>query len=335
MRDVTSRFRPNAPQERNDTFREMFMRLVPALVALLLSTGLAQAADGVIFPRGASVGLVPPAGMTESTAFSGFEDTAKGAAILIVEMPPQAYDQVTAGFTDAALATKGILVEQRTSLPLGDVKNTLVVGRQHAGNVVARKWILVAGAPTATALVTVQEPSDGRAPMSDEEVRKTLETLTFRQPPSPEDQVGNLPFKLENRAGFRLVKVVGNTAAILTDGPKDLIDGAEQAVFVVGVGPGAPREDERQQFALRAFSSVPGVKDVRIERAEPLRIAGQPGFEILANGKDLATGSDVKVVQWIRFGQTAYLRMLGVVKTDVFPDYYPRFRAIRDGVAGH
>lgn len=311
------------------------MRLALVLAALLLSCGLARAADGAVFPRGASVGLVPPEGMTESTSFSGFEDTARGAAILIVEMPPQAYEQVTAGFTDAALGSKGILVEERTSLPLGDIKNMLVVGRQHAGPVVARKWILVAGAPTATALVTVQEPSDGRAPLSDETVRKTLETLTFRQPPSPDEQAGNLPFKIENRAGFRLVKVVGNTAAILTDGPKDMIDGAEQPVFVVGVGPGAPREDERQQFALRAFSSVPGVKELRIERAEPLRIAGQPGFEILANGKDVATGGDVKVVQWVRFGQTAYLRMLGVVRTDAFTDIYPRFRAIRDGVGGH
>lgn len=310
------------------------MRLALAVVVSLFAGGAALAADPV-FPRGASVGLVPPPGMTESQTFSGFEDPARDAAILIVEMPPQAYDQVATGFTDAALATKGILAETRTTLPLKDVKNVLVIGRQHVANQVVRKWILVAGTSTATALVTVQEPAAGAPGFSEEVVRNALLSLTFRQPPSPEELAVNLPFKMEDRAGFRLVKVIGNTAAILTQGPKDMIDGAEQPVFVVGVGPGAPREDERQQFALRAFSSVPGVKDLRIERAEPLRINGQAGFEIMAAGKDMATDADVKVVQWIRFGTNAYLRMLAIVKQADFADAYPKFRAIRDGIDTH
>lgn len=270
--------------------------------------------------------------MTESQTFSGFEDPTRDAAILIVEMPPQAYDQVVSGFTDAALATKGILAETRSTLPLGDARNVLVLGRQHVGNQVVRKWILVAATSTATALVTVQEPAVGNAAMSDADVRKTLETLTFRKPPSPEEQMANLPFKLDDKAGFRLVKVIGNTAAVMTSGSKDLIDGAEQPIFVIGVGPGAPRDDERQQFALRAFSSVPGIKDLRIERAEPLRINGQAGFEIMATGKEAAGDAEVKVVQWIRFGTNAYLRMLGIVKQSDFAEVYPRFRAIRDGV---
>ncbi|MEP9376676.1 hypothetical protein ABLE91_08195 [Aquabacter sp. CN5-332] len=308
------------------------MRLKLALAAVVLSGGLASAAD-VVFPRGGSVGLVPPVGMVESASFSGFEDPAKGAAILLVEMPPQAYDQVAAGFTDAALATKGITVDSRTTLPLGDTKTLLMTGKQQAGTVTARKWILLAGTATATALVTVQEPADGALDLSGEEVRKTLLTLTFRAPPSPQEQMSNLPFKLDNLSGFRVVKVIGNTAAILTDGPKDVIEGAEQAVFVAGVAPGTPREDDRRQFALRALSSVPGVKDMRIERAEPLRMGGQAGFEILAAGKDVTGNADVKVVQWLRFGQSAHLRMVGIVKAADFPGVYPRLRAIRDGVS--
>lgn len=311
------------------------MRLPLALAALLLSGGLACAAD-VVFPRNGSVGIVPPEGMVESAAFSGFEDTAKGAAILLVEMPPQAFDQVAAGFTDAALATKGIQVESRSSLQLpGDVKSLLITGRQQSGNVSARKWVLLAGAPTATALITVQEVADGSLALSDEDVRKTLATLTFRAPLSPEQQMANLPFKLDNFAGFRPVKVIGNTAVILTDGEKDVIEGAEQPILVLGAAPGTPREDDRRQFALRALSSVPAVKDLRIERAEPLRIGNLPGFEILAQGKDATTNMDVKVVQWLRFGHTAHLRMVGIVKASDFAELYPRLRAVRDGIASN
>ncbi|TCT04309.1 hypothetical protein [Aquabacter spiritensis] len=317
-------------------FRETAMRLALALAALVLSGGLAAAADPV-FPKGSTVGLVPPVGMVESHAFSGFQDAATQSSILIVEMPPQAYEQVAAGFTDAALATKGITVESRGTLALGDpalkdAKTLLVTGRQQAGSLAARKWVLLAGTDQATALVTIQVPVGTGDALTDEKVRETLATLAFRPPPSAEDLLATLPFRLGDRSGFRLVKVVGNSAAILTDGPKDVIDGAEQPIFVAGVAAGNPREDDRRQFALRALSSVPGVKDMRIERAEAMRIAGQPGFEILADGKDMGGQDDVKIVQWLRFGQNAHLRMVAIVKTGDFPEIYPRLRAIRDGV---
>jgi hypothetical protein len=40
----------------------------------------------------------------------------------------------------------------------------------------------------------------------------------------------------------------------------------------------------------------------------------------------------VKVIQWMRFGTTGHMRMVGVTPLDSFPELYPRLRAIRDGV---
>lgn len=309
------------------------MRLPLVLAALLLSGGIAGAADAT-FPKGSSFGLVPPVGMVESTTFAGFEDPTIGAAILMVEMPPVAYEQVEAGFTDAALASKGITVDSRGTLPLAlpDAKTLFVSGKQNVGTVSARKWILLAGTAQATVLVTIQVADDNAGKLSDETVRKTLETLAYRSPPTPQEQMAELPFRFADMAGFRPVKVIGNTAVVLTDGPKDVIENADQAIFVAGVAPGAPREEERRQFALRALSSVTGVKDMRIERAEPLRIGGMAGFEILANAKDAAGNEDVKVVQWLRFGPTAHLRMVAIVRAKDFPEEYGRLRALRDGM---
>ncbi|MFG1464023.1 hypothetical protein V5F77_14105 [Xanthobacter sp. DSM 24535] len=321
---------------------KMKMRLGVALAVLVVSGGLAAAADA-IFPRGTLVGLVPPDGMVESQTFSGFEDRSKAASILIIEMPAQAYPQVEAGFTDAALATKGITVESRGPLvpdptalpqtsPFREGKSLLVIGKQTAGPVVAKKWILLAGSPKGTALVTVQLPEANTGQLTDEAVRKSLATLAFRAPPSTGEQLAGLPFKLGELAGFRVVKVIGNTAVVLTEGDKDVVESASQPIFVVGVSPGTPREDDRGQFALRSLSSVPAVRDIHLERAEPLRIGGQPGFEIIASAKDATSGADVKVIQWLRFGANAHIRMITVVKADAFPDTYTRVRAIRDGL---
>lgn len=308
------------------------MRLgVLAAALLLVSATFAGAADA-IFPRGSIIGLVPPPGMAESRTFSGFEDREKGASILIVDMPPEAFAQLDASFTDKALAEKNIMVESRAPFTLSgekDTKAVLVTGTQQAGNIKLRKWLLLAGNDTLTALVTFQVPEAEAAAFPDDAVRASFASLAFR---STRDQVAALPFTLTDLAGFRVVRTLGGSTVILTDGPKNIIEGAEQPYFVVAVGAGAPRDDERRQFAVRALAALPGVRDMRIERAEPLRISQHPGYEIMAQGVDARTGEPVKVVQWLRFGATAHMRMLAVTPLAAFPDLYTRLRAIRDGI---
>lgn len=307
------------------------MRLPLALALVLLSGGFALAADAV-FPRGSLVGLVPPEGMVEANAFPGFEDQNKNASILIVEMPPEAYEQVSSGFTDAALASKGIMVEAREPLTIPDAKAVLVTGTQAAGALRVRKWVLLAGSDRGTALVTVQVPEANAAALPDAVVHTALQTLAFRAPPSIDEQLKTLPFRLTNLAGFRVMRVIPNNAALLTDGPKNEIEAAAQPLFVISVSPGAPRDDDRLNFAVRALNTTPGFRDMKIERAEPLRINNMPGFEVMATAREAQGNAEVKVVQWMRFGTNGYLRMMAVVKADTFADYYSRLRAIRDGV---
>lgn len=311
------------------------MRLSRTFAALLVSGslllgGAASAADA-IFPRGSLVGLVPPEGMTEASAFPGFEDRAKSSSILLVEMPPEAYEQVAAGFNDAALASKGIAVTSREPLTIPGTKTMFVTGTQTAGPLTVRKWVLLAGTDKGTALVTAQVPESEAANLPDSAVRAALATLSFRAPPSVEEQLKTLPFHLSNLAGFRVLRVLGNTALFLTEGPKNEIEAAEQPLFVVSVSGGVPRDDDRGTFAVRTLTTTPGFKDLRVERAEPLRINNQSGFEVMATAKEVQGGADVKIIQWLRFGSNGYVRMLGVVKADAFPDAYPKLRAIRDG----
>lgn len=303
--------------------------LLAFTLAVAFAAGPPAVAADVVYPRGSSVGLVPPFGMSESQTFAGFEDLGHTAALVIAEMPPEAFDQIDAGFTPAALASKGIVLEKREPFALKDGRAVLFIGRQTVGTAAFRKWVLLAGNAVMTTLVTVQVPESDAQAYPDDVVRAALATLTFRP---VQDQVAALPFAMKDLAGFRPIRAIAGTTLLLTDGPKDVVDGAEQPVFVVSVGAGAPRDDDRKQFALRALSTLPGVKDLRLERAEPLRISGQPGFEVMATASDAKTGQPVKIVQWLRFGPTAYIRMVGVTKLDAFPDLYDRLRALRDGL---
>jgi hypothetical protein len=102
---------------------------------------------------------------------------------------------------------------------------------------------------------------------------------------------------------------------------------------MVAVAPGAPADvASRPRFARAIFANTPGVKDVRLTRAEPQRVGGQPGYEIMANAKDMKTSTDVNLVQWLRFGTSGYLQIIGVTRKDNWSVAFPSFRAIRDGV---
>lgn len=302
--------------------------LTVAFLAAPIITCPAWAAD-VIFPRGSAVGLVPPPGMVESQSFAGFEDRAHNASLLIVDMPPEAYEQLDAGFTGPALAAKGITLDRREPFTLAGAKAMLMEGMQTAGSVKLRKWVLLAGNDTLTALITLQVPESEASAYPEAAVKAAFATLAIRP---LANQVEALPFTLTNLAGFRPVRALAGTTLILTDGPKNSAEGAEQPIFVVTIGAGAPRDDERRQFAIRALSSLPGIKDLRLERAEPQRVSGQAGFEVMANGIDAKTGTPIKVVQWVRFGPSAYIRMVGISQLDAFPDLYDRMRALRDGL---
>jgi hypothetical protein len=120
--------------------------------------------------------------------------------------------------------------------------------------------------------------------------------------------------------------------AILTDGPKDEVVAVEQPFLLIGLAPGAaPKPEERDAFAKRVFSTAPGIKEIKITRAEPLRIGQAQGYEIVADAKDSA-GTDVTTVQWLRFGQNAYLQMFAIVRKTAWNDVFPRLRQIRDSI---
>ena len=120
---------------------------------------------------------------------------------------------------------------------------------------------------------------------------------------------------------------------ILTSGPKDTQDPAEQALLVISAAPGGPEETlQRDNFARNLFGGYSGLKDVHILGTDLIRLAGQQTHQLMAEAKDAKTDADVKLVQWVRFGNGAYLRFLGVAKSDAWSDAFPRFRAVRDGV---
>jgi hypothetical protein len=313
-----------------------------AAVAVLVWANAAQAADAV-FPIGSRVGLVPPPGMKSSSNFVGFEDAENNAAILISAFPAEAYSAVDKSMIPDALNKQGI--DEREPMAVAGATGFLLTGKQSAEGTSYRKWMLVAPVGGVTALVTVRAPEQNKK-YSDQMVRATLATLAVRPSVPDSERLSLLPFKVGDLAGFHIDDVLPGRALMLVDLPaggeqsgKEPHDGNKEtagrpidARFLIAVLPGGPTEPkDYDTFARVTFDQIGGITEVRIQDAERLRIGGQSGYETLAKAKD-AQGTDLMVVQWLRFGTGGYMQMVGITHADLWPAMLMRLRKIRDSL---
>jgi hypothetical protein len=309
----------------------MLARSVGFLVALLIASPVI-AADP-IFPPGSRIGIVPPPGMTVSKTFPGFEDRNSQVAMLLMELSASAYPDIEKQFAADALKAQGVDVTGHEDLQLKGGRGFIVTARQPIGAASARKYALVATADDLTAIISVQVPDAADAAYSDAAMHASLATFTTRAVVPEEEQLALLPFSLKDLGGMRIVRAAASGAALLTYGPKNEIEIVDQPLLLITLAPGVQEPgSEGESLARRAISATPDVKEMRLLRSEKMRISGQNGHEILADARDAKTNMDITLVQWIRFGPSASMRLLGATRKDQWDQYYPRFRAVRDGI---
>jgi hypothetical protein len=311
------------------------IRWVAGLVALSLLhlQGAADAAEAQ-YPLGSRIGLVPPPGITVSSAFPGFEDAAKNVYIRLIAMPDRAYGELEASTANEALTKQGITVEKREPFATPRGKGLLIVARQQAGDVRFHKWMLIAPIADITVLVSFEIRDEAKATYPESVIRTTLASTTVRASIPTQEQLALVPFQVGDLAGFRVVRVLPGVAVQLTDGPQDKLDAGNQPHLVISIAPGAPPDPrDRDSFARVALSNgLPPLKDVRITSSEPMRLGGQQGHEMRATGKDPDTGTEIVIVQWLRFGSSGFIRIVGLAPKQDWTKSFMRFRSVRDGI---
>jgi hypothetical protein len=302
-----------------------------AVLAWLL---LPAAAADPIFPMASRIGLVPPFPLKPSTSFPGFEDERNGVFVRLVALPNNAFAAIEKTMTNDALRKQGMTMEKRETLALGTASNgILAIVRQNVGSSRIRKWLLIAPMDNLTALVSLETPIPAPGPYPDAVIRTALLSVATRPNVPVDEQLMLVPFKISDIAGLRLVRVVPGVAVQLTEGPKDALEATEQPQLLIAAAPGGPADTrDRGQFARDSMTGLPPFKEFRMASAEPMRIGGQPGYEVRAQAKDVQTGGDIEIVQWLRFGTGAYLRILGFAPKDKWGEMFTRFRAVRDGL---
>ena len=312
----------------------MHARWLVPLLALwagsILPVPTAFGADPV-FPSGLRIGLEPPGDFTISKRFAGFEDAGRNAVITILDLPGRAYHDIER--SAFAKDQQGLTDLKRTIFQFEDGMGILITGTTNEGGVPVHKWFLLATAVGGeyrdlTMLVQVQIPDAALSVYPDPVIRKALASVSFRPTPVTE-RLALLPFQINEMAGFRVMQVLPTGGVILTEGPTD--DITMQPYMVIAVGSGAPSAPgERGQFANDMLATAP-LANIKVKLSEPMRITGGQGYETRADAIG-PRGNPVALVQWLRFGGSGFLRIIGVAANDDWDRLFTRFRAVRDGV---
>lgn len=299
---------------------------IALVVALLAAPAIAE----VQYPVGSRIGLDPPAGITLNKTNNQFEDTDRKVSISVLDVPLQLYSEME-HMVFAQTNQPNVNVLKRESFPYAAGIGYFIAVELSVENVKYRKWLLLGQSnsnpvPDLATLVSFQAPADALDAYPEDVVRKTLASVTFR--PAPLDErLGLMPFVIGDRAGFEITDVAP-TGVMLTEKREK---GAEPEVIVSAGQSGPLAAADRPTFARQLMERSP-VLGMEITSAEPMRIGGMPGFEIKARGQ-APNGDAIMLVQWLRFGGAGYIRIVGGASPQDWDQTFPRFRAIRDGVA--
>jgi hypothetical protein len=179
----------------------------------------------------------------------------------------------------------------------------------------------------------VQVPENATKIYNNEAIRQMFASAVIRKEVPVQEQLGLMPFNTTELSNFKNVRTLGAGAAlVLADG--DEATGLEAAPFmVIGLMSSAPATpDDRGRFAQQSATTIPGIRDARITMSEPVRISGTPGYETRIDATSGKDNTLVTVVQWLRYGGSSTLRIIGSAPRDQWQTALSRFRAVRDGI---
>ena len=149
-----------------------------------------------------------------------------------------------------------------------------------------------------------------------------------------EEQLALLPFKVSELSGFKNVRtLVPGQAVMLLDGDEEAALSGAPYVLISVARVSADQPDGRERLARQLASTIPRRSATDASPvSEPMRIGGTAGHEIRVEATSIKDDKPVTVVQWLRFGGGATLRIIAASTREEWPEMFTRFRAVRDGI---
>jgi hypothetical protein len=300
------------------------------LAAATALTGNAQAEMRQL--RGSYIQIDVPAGFEESTQFSGLLWADASASVLVVELPVEAFGPVSKDLLSnpSVLSAQGIALTQRETLSLGGVPAQLGHGQQKVGGQTMQKWLLLAGAPKATYIITAQIPTELATPERAARMGQVLRSVRFAN--ARTDPRAVLPFTFAESEHFRFDRTLSGSAALLVDGSHES-EPEDRPLFIIAASLGPDCQAwaaNRRRAAEEILRSIAKATNIAGISHTDLQLGGDPAILTTAN---LTMDDRPKtLVQTLRFRDCRYLRTVGIAPAAQGADYRQEFAELAKGV---
>jgi hypothetical protein len=265
-----------------------------------------------VFPEGAAFGIAPFTGAQLADEFTGFADYSDSTSVTINELPIENWDEIASSVAkQETWVPQGITATEITNVTIANMPAIRISGTQVLAGRDIPKCIYVLKGKGQIGLIAAQIPNPERA---GEDACALITGVAERAPATMEERMTALPYRLGDLGDLRVVRVIGGSGVLLTDGPKDVVRDGEQPVLIVvsSISPAA-LGDDRGAFALQLLQSFGSYSLAGKPEMEEAVLDGLPAIRIFADAIDSTSGKDVRLAQWVGFLPDGnYLRVIGV-----------------------
>ena len=283
------------------------------LAALLVPrTALAE----MLQPPGSRVEMDVPKNFEISKLFSGFVFPNAGASFVIAELPTARLDAVKAGFTDEALAKKGITKIKRSQLARKD-QHIYLTGEQPFRGDVLDKHVLLIEDEKALAVITANIPvssyTDGFLDRKAVVAALTSASLKAKAAPIIKQ------FSLSHLGPFKEAgKLMGSAILYSPDGqltPKTRSE--TRTVLIIAPSIDRVAVPDLNAFGGRAVRSLSGFTAFKAGQPKAVKIAGLDGVRHDATATATSDKRDVVVHHLVLARKGGgYYRLVAIVRKE-------------------
>ncbi len=290
-------------------------------ILLALSPVLCSAQSGQpISIPGTKCTMIPPDGFILTDRFSGFTQTATGASIMLSELPAP-YQELSDGFTAAALRTRGMELISRKIIDLNGSKATYIVVTQFAQGINYKKQMLLMGDSSVSVIVNGIYPESAAIDSNAIEAALLSTRYSQAQHENPMD-AALFTISLEGSA-FKPYKYISGVLLFTEEYQLP----TQKPTFMVGNSLSKVTTTDRKAYATSHLLTVTKPNKPNIKETNEVEIDGLPGIEILAELEKPGKPSEL-VYHLILFTEDDdYFLIMGNSTLD-FPEYTSRFKKI-------
>jgi hypothetical protein len=316
---------PDRQVSRERSFAMKLQRIaILAAAALLVFTSLsAGAADYVRIP-GTRTSLQPPEGFSLADRFPGFQRADVQSSIMVSEIPAPATEMMK-GMTREGLAKQGMTLVSSQAERIGGREALLLQVAQSAAGTAFLKWMLVTGDQQTTLMIV------GTFPKAVEErigsaIRGSVLGVSWPSGASI-DQFEGLPFRVTPSPKLKVAGRMANMLILTESGRMGLL-GPTEALYVVGSSVSEGRIADLRAFSEARAKQTAEVKDIRNFDGHTLKVGELAAYELLADAKDMKTGTPIRLYQVVALDGSGYIMMQGLVGAARAAALLPEFRRV-------